>query len=97
MALGLLYIFPPVMLVDLLQELPAPAFQWSVIEILNYIIYLLSRPLFWGTGFRLLAGIIFTAGIWAAVFFGFMAATVHQSRKGFRVEIVTSAKKKIKR
>jgi len=31
-------------------------------------------------------------GVWAAFFFGFMAATVRQSRKGFRVEIVTAAK-----
>jgi len=43
---------------------------------------------------RILLGIIVTGGVWALMFFGFMAATVRQSRKGFRVELVTGGKKK---
>jgi ABC-2 type transport system permease protein len=38
-------------------------------------------------------GVLVTVGMWSGIFFGFMAATVHQSRKGFRVEIVTNNKK----
>jgi ABC-2 type transport system permease protein len=39
-------------------------------------------------------GIIVSFGAWALVFFGFMAATVRQSKKGFRVELVTGSKQK---
>ena len=92
MSVGLLYIFAPAELTKLLQELPPLAFSWSFPGVLLYFLYLLTRPFFWAPAWRIIAGVIVTGGVWAAFFFGFMAATVRQSRKGFRVEIVTAAK-----
>ena len=95
-AFGLLYIFPPAQLLALLEELPPVAFAWGFPETLLFIASRLAGPLLWPALWRVLFGLLLTGGIWAAVFFSFMAATVRQSRKGFRVEIVTSAKKKPK-
>ncbi len=92
MSVGLLYIFAPAELTKLLQELPPLAFSWSFPGVLLYFLYLLTRPFFWAPAWRIIAGVIVAGGVWAAFFFGFMAATVRQSRKGFRVEIVTAAK-----
>lgn len=93
---GLLYLFPPVELTALLAGLPAVPLQWGFPETLLYLLYFLSRPLFWPAAARILAGAVITGAIWSAVFFGFMVATVRQSRKGFRVEVVTTAKKKLR-
>ncbi len=93
-AFGLIYIFPPAELPALLPQLPPLSFTWGFPDTLVYLASLLSKPLLWSPVLRVLFGIAFTGGIWTAVFFSFMAATVRQSRKGFRVEIVTSTKKK---
>ena len=93
-AAGLIYIFPPSELLALLQELPPASFTWGFPGLLGFIAYQLARPLLWPTALRVLFGLVLTGGIWSAVFFSFMAATVRQSRKGFRVEIVTTARKK---
>lgn len=93
MAAGLLMVFAPAELTGILKALPPVGFSRRFPEILLYLLSLLIRPFFWAPLGRVTAGVIFTAGVWAALFFGFMAATVRQSRKGFRVEIVTPAKK----
>jgi ABC-2 type transport system permease protein len=93
MSAGLLYIFAPVELTNLLQKLPPVAFSWSFPGLLLYFLSLLARPFFWAPVWRIVAGTVVAGGVWAAFFFGFMAATVRQSRKGFRVEIVTAAKR----
>lgn len=90
MAFGLLYVFPPAELLAVLQELAHPSFSWGFPDFIIYVLYVLGRPLFWPPAWRVIAGMAFTGGVWSAVFFGFMAATVRQSRKGFRVEIVTT-------
>ncbi len=95
LALGLTYIFLPDELVASLRELPPVTFKGDFLSGLAYGLYLLSRPLLWTITWRILLGIIVTGGVWSLMFFGFMAATVRQSRKGFRVEIVTSNKKKL--
>jgi len=92
MSLGLLYIFTPAELTDLLREMPPISFSWSFPGLLLYFFYLLTRPFFWAPLWRIVTGVGVAGGVWAAFFFGFMAATVRQSRKGFRVEIVTAAK-----
>ncbi|MGI6098051.1 MAG: putative ABC transporter permease subunit [Dethiobacteria bacterium] len=94
-AVGVLYLFPPAELLTVLQELPAPPpFSWTFSNIFIYIFYLLSRPLTWSPNARVLTGLVVTAVIWTTVFFSFLALTVRQSLKGFRVEIVTTSKKK---
>jgi len=93
MALGLLFIFPPPELLDILQKLPPLSFSLGFPDTIFFILYTLSRPLLWPPLPRIFAGLFFTVGIWSAIFFSFLAATVRQSRKGFRVEIVTAAKK----
>ncbi len=94
LALGLLYIFPPIELTEILHELPQASFNWSFPEVIIYVFYVLSRPLLWTHSLRVLLGIVFTGGIWALVFFGFMAATVQQSQKGFKVQIISGSRKK---
>jgi len=94
LALGLTYIFLPDELVAILRDLPPVTFEGGFLSGIIYALYLLSRPLLWSTTLRILLGIIVTGGVWALMFFGFMAATVRQSRKGFRVELVTGGKKK---
>lgn len=93
-AFGLIFIFPPAELLALLPELPPLSFTWGFPDTLLYLLYLLSKPLLWPPLPRALFGVIVTIGIWTSVFFNFMAATVRQSRKGFRVEIITTTKKK---
>lgn len=93
LAVCLLYTFPPLQIVNLVQELPAVPFAWGLPETLLYLLYLIVIPLKWAPALRISFGIIITLGLWAAVFFGFMKATVRQSLKGFRVELVTATKK----
>lgn len=94
MAFSLLFVFPPAELLEILPELPPFTFRWGFPDTFFFILYLLSRPLLWPPLARIVSGLAFTLGIWSAVFFSFMAATVRQTRKGFRVEIVTTTKKK---
>lgn len=96
MSAGLLYIFAPAELMIALQSLPPLSFSWSFSGFFSYLFYALTRPYFWAPAWRIITGAAVTAGIWSAFFFGFMAATVRQSRKGFRVEIVTAAKKALR-
>lgn len=93
LALGLTYLFLPGELVAALRELPAVSYEGGLLSALLYGIYLLSRPLLWSGVWRIFLGVVVTGGVWAVMFFGFMAATVRQSRKGFRVEIVAGRKK----
>lgn len=93
LALGLTYLFLPGELVAVLREFPAVSYEGGLLSVLFYVIYLLSRPLLWSSAWRVFLGVAVTGGVWAVMFFGFMAATVRQSRKGFRVEIVAGGKK----
>ncbi|WP_368292919.1 hypothetical protein [Dehalobacter sp. TBBPA1] len=93
LGLSLCYLFPPAELVSALQMLPPVTFEWNVQSGLLSGLYFLSRPLFWPVLFRTLLGILLTGGLWLLIFFGFMTATVRQSRKGFRVELVTTSSK----
>ncbi|MFA6809082.1 MAG: hypothetical protein WCR27_08820 [Eubacteriales bacterium] len=95
LAIGLSYISPPGELVSIVKNLSHITFEGGFLSGITYGLYLLSRPLMWPTTLRILLGIIVTGGVWILVFFGFMVATVRQSRKGFRVEIVTGSRKKI--
>lgn len=94
LSIGIVYLFRPIELVTILQGLPPITFQGGFKSGVLYALYLSSRPVLWPTALRILMGIIMTGGVWSVMFFGFMAATVRQSRKGFRVEIVTGGKKK---
>lgn len=93
MSAGLLLIFAPVELTAVLLQLPPVSFSWGFPETLLYLLSLLIRPFHWTPLWRITAGVIITGAVWAASFFGFMAATVRQSRKGFQVELIVSAKK----
>jgi ABC-2 type transport system permease protein len=93
MAAGLLIVFAPAELTGILTALPPLDFSWNLSGILLYLLSLLIRPFFWAPLWRVTAGVSITTGVWAAFFYGAMAATVRQSRKGFRVEMVTAAKK----
>jgi len=98
LALGLSYLSPPAELVSGLQSLPPVTYQGGFLSTILYGLYLLSRPLFWPAAQRILLGVAVAFGGWALVFFGFMALTVRQSRKGFRVELVTGdTRKRIKK
>lgn len=77
-----------------LQKLPPLTYERGFLSAVTYGLYLLSRPLLWPAWARVLTGILVTEGVWSGMFFGFMAATVRQSRKGFRVKIVAGKKKK---
>jgi ABC-2 type transport system permease protein len=94
LALGMVYLMPPAELLAVLPELPTVTMKSGFFNGLIRTFIYLSRPLLWTPSLRGLMGLAVAFGAWALVFFGFMAATVHQSRKGFRVEIVTTAKKK---
>lgn len=94
MAIGVLYIFPPRELMPVIHLVPPVSFSWGFPDLLIYLFYMLTRPLLWPETTRLIFGVVFTTGIWALVFFGFVSATVKQSLKGFRVELVTGSKKK---
>ncbi|WP_407312293.1 putative ABC transporter permease subunit [Desulfosporosinus sp. SB140] len=95
LGLGLLYLMPPGEFVATLRGLPPVTYQGGIGSGFLYTLYLLSRPLFWAPVIRSLLGILITAGVWSAMFFGFMAATVRQSRKGFRVQLVSRSGRKL--
>lgn len=92
--LGLVYLFPPAEIVILLNAFPASILGGGSPGFFLKTLYLLSRPLFWSAVPRVLIGTAISGGVWAAVFFGFLAGTVHQSQKGFKVEIITARRKK---
>lgn len=92
LALGIVYLVGPTELITVLETLPPVTFEGGFLSAIAYGFYLLTRPFFWPEIWRILLGIIVTGGIWCAMFFGFMAATVRQSRKGFRVELVRRKK-----
>ena len=92
LSVGILIITRPIELVSLIEQLPPVAFEWGFISIITYGLYLITRPLLWPAWAGVLTGVLITAVVWATMFFGFMAATVSQSRKGFKVEIVSSKK-----
>ncbi|MGI6119629.1 MAG: putative ABC transporter permease subunit [Desulfosporosinus sp.] len=93
LAVGMIYLFQPAELVAILQVLPPITFEGGFLSAITFGLYLLSRPLLWPDTWRILTGIIVTGGVWSVMFFGFMAATVRQSRKGFHVELVNRRKK----
>jgi ABC-2 type transport system permease protein len=94
LALGVVYLMPPVELMTVLPELSSVTMKSGFFNGLISIFIYLSRPLLWTLPLRIIMGIAVAFGAWALVFFGFMAATVRQSKKGFRVELVTGGKKK---
>jgi ABC-2 type transport system permease protein len=94
LALGLVYLFPPGELVAILSEFSPVPFKGGFLGWVIYGFYIISRPLMWEPPLRVFLGILMTGGVWSLVFFGFMAATVRQSRKGFRVKIITTGRKK---
>lgn len=94
LALGIVYLMPPVELMTVLPELSSVKMKSGFFNGLISIFIFLSKPLLWTAPLRIIMGIVVSFGAWALVFFGFMAATVRQSKKGFRVELVTGSKKK---
>jgi ABC-2 type transport system permease protein len=94
LAVGIIYIFRPAELTDVLRQLPPVTYEGGFWSVITYGLYLLSRPLLWPSWAGILTGIFVTGVVWSGMFFGFLAATVRQCRKGFRVEIVTNKKKK---
>jgi ABC-2 type transport system permease protein len=94
LALGISYLFPPQEIISVLKTVPAVTFEGGFWSGIVYGLYRLSRPMLWPTAARVILGIIVTAGVWSVIFFGFMALTVRQSRKGFRVELITGRKRK---
>ncbi len=97
LALGMVYLMPPAELLAVLPELPDITMRSAFFNGLIKTAIYLSRPLLWTPSLRVIMGVAVAIGAWALVFFGFMAATVRQSNKGFRVEIVTGSKKKQKK
>jgi len=94
LALCLAYTFPPAPLLDIVQGLPPLDFVWGFPETFLWLVSLLSRPFAWPPALRIVFGLTITMAVWAAIFFGFMQATVRQSRKGFRVQLTTRFKKR---
>ncbi len=92
-ALGLAYLFPPAEIVALLKDAPPVTFDRGFWSQVAKTLFQLTRPLLWPALPRIATGLAVSGGVWAAVFFGFLSATVRQSRKGFRVEVVTGGKK----
>lgn len=92
LAICLAYTFPPEGLLGLVQEIPQVPFVWGFPETLLYLLSLILVPLRWLAPVRIIFGLLVTAALWAAVFYSFMKATVRQTRKGFRVELVTRKK-----
>lgn len=97
LAIGITYMLRPAELIAVLELFPPATFEGGFLSAVIYGLYLLSRPLFWPAWMGMLTGILVTGGVWSVMFFGFIAATVRQSRKGFRVELVTGMKKKKKK
>ncbi len=94
LAIGVAYLFAPDEMVEMIRMIPPVSYEGGILSALIYGLYLLTRPLLWSLWARILTGLVVTIGIWSGIFFGFMSATVRQSRKGLRVEIVTGGKKK---
>lgn len=90
LALCLLCTFPPNPLIDYIRQFPPVPFTWGFPDTIIWLLYTLSRPFTWTPVLRIAFGLLITLALWSAVFFGFMWATVHQSRKGFRVELATT-------
>ena len=97
LALGMVYLIPPAELVAVLKTMPPAPTGGGFTNNLARFLFTISRPLLWAPTWRVVMGIVVTLGCWALVFFGFMAATVRQSLKGLRVELVTSTKKKTRK
>ncbi len=93
LSIGIAYIFRPYEVIAVLEQLPPVTYEGGFLSGIIYVLYIISRPLLWPAWAGVLMGVLVTVGMWSGIFFGFMAATVHQSRKGFRVEIVTNNKK----
>lgn len=94
LAVCLLYIFPPGELLAQVGQLPPVPFAWDFPEILFWFLSLLLVPMRWAPAVRTAFGLLLAGSFWLAVFLGFMKATVRQSLKGFRVELVTAAGRK---
>ncbi|EEG78474.1 putative ABC transporter permease subunit [Dethiobacter alkaliphilus] len=94
LGIGMVYLIPPEELITVLHTLPPVPAEGGFLNNLARFFFFISRPLLWEPYLRVSMGIAVALGSWALVFFGFMAATVRQSRKGFRVEIITGSKKK---
>jgi len=94
LALGVVYLMPPVELMTVLPDLSSVTMKSRFFNGLISIFIYLSMPLLWIPPLRIIMGLAVAFGAWAMVFFGFMAATVRQSKKGFRVELMTGGKKK---
>ena len=90
LALCLLCTFPPNPLIDYIRQFPPVPFTWGFPDTIIWLLYTLSRPFTWTPVLRIAFGLLITLALWSAVFFGFMWATVHQSRKGFRVPLATT-------
>ena len=93
LALCLFYTFPPAPWVAWAGQMPTIHPTFNLLDILLWLVYLLSRPLTWSALPRLLVGLTLTLGAWIAIFLAFMGATVRQARKGFQVRLTTGFKK----
>jgi len=94
LAIGVTYLFRPEELVTVLRQLPPVTYEGGILSAIVYGLYLMTKPLLWPAWAGIAMGLAVTVGVWTAIFFGFLAATVRQSRKGLRVEIVTGGKRK---
>ncbi|HZK24181.1 MAG TPA: hypothetical protein VFC74_02200 [Oscillospiraceae bacterium] len=94
LALGMVYLIPPAELITALKAMPPAPVGGGFLNSMGRFFFTISRPLLWQPLGRTMMGLLVTFGSWSLVFFGFMAATVRQSRKGLRVENVTGTKKK---
>lgn len=96
LGLSLCYLFPPAELISIVESIPVLKFEGGFLSVILYGLYIISRPFLWPDVFRIILGIVLTGGVWTSIFFGFMSATVRQSRKGFQVEYVSNKKNKRK-
>jgi ABC-2 type transport system permease protein len=94
LGLGVGYLFPPAELVSLLRGIPPVTFHGGFLSVVLYGLYHAALPMLWPPLGRIVLGLLLTLGGWSLIFFGFMAATVRQSKKGFRVELVTGSGRK---
>ena len=95
LGLALLYLIPPAELLAVLpflSEVPPPsgAFLRALLKIALFV----TAPFKWSAPARIAAGLLVTGAVWSAFFFGFMAATARQSKKGFHVEVVTGGSRR---
>ncbi|HHX77183.1 MAG TPA: hypothetical protein GX697_02360, partial [Firmicutes bacterium] len=94
LAFGMVLLAPPPELVAVLPELGSFPMDGSFSSKIVKLVIFVTTPLSWPSIWRIITGLIVVFGTWSAVFFGFMAVTVRQSRKGFRVELVTGSRRK---